>query len=502
MRLPKTYPLCNRYMPEHQQRLMATLIKKGGESKEEGHSMLRDVEESLQDIETVPASKQGRDTVIVQAHYFYNTTRWFVLGAEVDDEDDQVYLDCFVVLNGDTEMAERGSVLLSQIIGIGKPVELDFYWNKPTLAQALHEKYPNEFEPAQVSVQPITIMLLSDYKDLRDKQDKLLDILEKKLNAYPRGPMGLVAESVRLSDEYILVNTQFKKEFKKLQELNKLIVKMTPKGERKSKYADVTANITQAYALNRQIEGMITNRGTDTSAYTPAEKMQLLQYSGMGGLEYAGATGKGLLYEYFTPTQVVRKMWALALKHGYQGGQVLEPSAGNGMFLQQQPAQAPSIWTTYEINPTSAAILSICWPNATNYHQYFEQRFIERNKSIGAKGNKPTYDLVIGNPPYGDVQGTAGSIYFNMGERTYSKAKSYDEYFILRGLDVLKPGGLLIYVIGAEVANGGKLWLDKDITPCKEIITQRADLIDAYRLPNGIFERTDVVSDIVVFKRK
>jgi hypothetical protein len=27
-------------------------------------------------------------------------------------------------------------------------------------------------------------------------------------------------------------------------------------------------------------------------------------------------------------------------------------------------------------------------------------------------------------------------------------------------------------------------------------------LIDAYRLPNGVFERTDVVSDIIVLKKK
>jgi N-6 DNA Methylase len=482
MRLPKTYPLCNRYMPEHQQRLMATLIKKGGESKEEGHSMLRDVEESLQDIETVPAWKQGRDTVIVKAHYFYNTTRWFVLGAEVNDEDDQVYLDCFVVLNGDTEMAERGSVLLSQIIQIGKPVELDFYWNKPTLAQALHEKYPNEFEPAPVS-EPI------------QKKKQLYRIFKDN----ERIKFAGTDYPSFFSDLDLAIEKTDWRAGEKIYEWDNDSDRRM--GEVLVRPQIYSAN-GLAYTLNRQIEDMITNRGINTSAYTPAEKMQLLQYSGMGGLEKSGATGKGLLYEYFTPTEVVRKMWALALKHGYQGGQVLEPSAGNGMFLQQQPAQAPSIWTTYEINPTSAAILSICWPNATNYHQYFEQRFIERNKSIGAKGNKPTFDLVIGNPPYGDVQGTAGSIYFNMGERTYSKAKSYDEYFILRGLDVLKPGGLLIYVIGAEVANGGKLWLDKGITPCKEIITQRADLIDAYRLPNGIFERTDVVSDIIVFKRK
>ena len=36
----------------------------------------------------------------------------------------------------------------------------------------------------------------------------------------------------------------------------------------------------------------------------------------------------------------------------------------------------------------------------------------------------------------------------------------------------------------------------------KEMIAERADLIDAYRLPNGVFERTDALTDILVFKHK
>ena len=38
-------------------------------------------------------------------------------------------------------------------------------------------------------------------------------------------------------------------------------------------------------------------------------------------------------------------------------------------------------------------------------------------------------------------------------------------------------------------------------TKVKEIINSKAELVDAYRLPNGVFETTDVLSDIVVFKK-
>lgn len=261
-------------------------------------------------------------------------------------------------------------------------------------------------------------------------------------------------------------------------------------------------NAKQAYQLNLQIEETIRKKGTNPNAYTQSEKLQLMMYSGMGGLQKQGATGKGLLYEYFTPDPVVKKMWSLCLKYGFKGGNILEPSAGVGAFLKHAPqTERGNKFTAHEINDTSMSILRICYPTAMVQHQYFEQRFISaQNTSIKDKV-VPNFDLVIGNPPYGDVKGSAGSIYFNMGEREYSKAMAYDEYFILRGLDSLKSGGLLCYIIGAEVANGGIPFLDKGTSKAKEAINDRGELIDAYRLPNGIFDRTDVLSDIIVFRK-
>lgn len=109
----------------------------------------------------------------------------------------------------------------------------------------------------------------------------------------------------------------------------------------------------------------------------------------------------------------------------------------------------------------------------------------------------PKYSLVIGNPPYGKLQ----SKYIGMGEDKYTKATNWVEYFITRGLDLLHSGGLLIYIIGAEQKNGGSMFLDSDITPAKKDIFDKAMLIDAYRLPTNLFERTGVSSEIVVFKK-
>ncbi len=263
----------------------------------------------------------------------------------------------------------------------------------------------------------------------------------------------------------------------------------------------------QAYELNKQIEALIEQKGTNPDAYTADEKAMLSQYSGYGGLDrFMEESNPGILYEFFTPTPIVKKMWGLALKLGFKGGEVLEPAAGNGAFIAQVPGknylERDAVVTAIEPQQYSYAILKILYPEARVVQGLFEEQFIDKNINVSIKNKvAEVFDLIIGNPPYGTIKGGAGGKYMEMGERGYTKAQAYDEYFILRGLDLLKPGGILIYIIGAEVANGGVPFLQKGTTITKEAISERADLVDAYRLPNGVFDRTDVLSDIVCFTK-
>lgn len=74
----------------------------------------------------------------------------------------------------------------------------------------------------------------NEYKELQNKQNTIVDILSDKLNSYPKGDFGMVEESLRMSDEFRLVKSNFNKEFKKLQEINRLGMKMFKKEIRKS----------------------------------------------------------------------------------------------------------------------------------------------------------------------------------------------------------------------------------------------------------------------------
>ncbi len=255
------------------------------------------------------------------------------------------------------------------------------------------------------------------------------------------------------------------------------------------------------YNINKEIEKLIDEKGDNPDNYTTDQKNFLRQYSGYGGLvtdKMSLEEAKASFTEFYTPDLIVQKMWALAYKYGFQDGQsVLEPSVGTGQFLKYVPDQ--SIATGYEINKYSYIICKILYPKFNFYHQPFEDIFIKNRDSVRSKiADLKKYDLNIGNPPYGDV----GGFGMGMGEKQYTKSGNWIEYFLIRGLDLLVPGGLLIYIIGTEVANGGIPFLQQGPSKAKEMIAERADLLDAYRLPNGVFDRTDVLSDILVFKRK
>lgn len=273
--------------------------------------------------------------------------------------------------------------------------------------------------------------------------------------------------------------------------------------EQDGKYGSVKSEPQKSdYQKNKEIEQLIDQKGDNPNNYLFSEKQYLREYSGYGGIdvEEFGSIeeAKKAMTEFYTPDAIIRKMWALAYKYGFKDGQsVLEPSVGTGEFLKYVPAQ--SMATGYEINKYSYTICKILYPQFNFYLQPFENVFIKNRDTVKNKlSDIPKYNLVIGNPPYGDVSGLG----MGMGEKQYTNAKNWIEYFILRGLDLTLPNGLLIYIIGVEVANGGVPFLQQGNTKAKQMIAEKAELLDAYRLPNGVFDRTDVLSDILVFKRK
>ena len=128
--------------------------------------------------------------------------------------------------------------------------------------------------------------------------------------------------------------------------------------------------------LNKQILQLIQNKDKASQDYSQKDKQFIAQYEGSGGQGSKGATGEGVLYEFFTPDFVCELMWKLAYRYGFKaGGSVLEPSVGTGNLLKWAPNNSKCYG--FEINPLSKRITEILYPDAKIYEGYFETAFLQ-----------------------------------------------------------------------------------------------------------------------------
>lgn len=249
---------------------------------------------------------------------------------------------------------------------------------------------------------------------------------------------------------------------------------------------------TQA-EINANIAAKVRAKLTSGEVWTQPELDSLQHYTGAGGLHQEGATDTGILHEFYTPDDIIARMWALAYQYGFAGGKVLEPSAGTGRFLRYvDPANCTV--RAFEVDEISGNILKACFPWADVTIGPFETMFYPNGPAQKRVQPAADFDLVIGNPPYG---ARTGNYQGKQLEGRYTIANTLDQYFIEKGVSLLKPNGLLVFIVpSAFLGNDGKY------NAFKDQLAETADLIDAYRMPLKIFDFTGVGTDIIVIRKK
>ena len=95
---------------------------------------------------------------------------------------------------------------------------------------------------------------------------------------------------------------------------------------------------------------------------------------------------------------------------------------------------------------------------------------------------------MIGNPPYGKHTNKYTSFF-----KKEDDFKQTETFFIKKGLDLLKSGGLLIFIVPMNV-------LANDINTLKSI-PDLCIIEDAYRLP-PVFGSTNICTDIIVLRKR
>lgn len=218
---------------------------------------------------------------------------------------------------------------------------------------------------------------------------------------------------------------------------------------------------------------------------TEEDKLILAQYEGGGGIKEENRTSAQVLNEFYTPNNLIEKVWNLVDAYHPNGKTVLEPTAGIGKFANNRPNNQ---FTMHELDETSARINKILHPEANIIQGAYQKQFLDEHERILNEDYvQPKYDIVIGNPPYGEYSGK----YKNLEGKHHQR---YEEYFIEKGLDALKDeNSILAYVVPSGFLDSKK---DKQ----KELIASKGQFVDAYRLPAGTFSTTDVGTDILIMR--
>jgi SAM-dependent methyltransferase len=181
---------------------------------------------------------------------------------------------------------------------------------------------------------------------------------------------------------------------------------------------------------------------------------------------------------HYTSAEVVQAVWSAVADLGFAGGKVLEPGCGSGNFIGFAPPGC-SI-TGVELDPATAGIAAALYPSASIRAESFADTALPEDD----------LDLVIGNVPFGKI--TLHDPNHNPGRH------SIHNHFIIKSLDLTRPGGLLAVVTS-------RFTLDAQADAARREMAERADLLGAVRLPAGTFRAisgTDVVTDIVFLRKR
>ncbi len=263
------------------------------------------------------------------------------------------------------------------------------------------------------------------------------------------------------------------------------------------------ANAAAIDLLRRIVDG--------PQALSPEGRQTLIRYSGWGGIpasfnlegldpgwvvrsrrlrELLGdddyeAARASVNSSHYTDPLIIHWIWAVLRRLGFAGGSIVEPSAGIGHFIGCMPRAiaARSRITAIELDTVSGRILKALYaPYGVDVRiSGFETTLLPDN----------SVDLVISNVPFGN-HGVSDN-----RNRPYSRA-SIHNWFVGRALDIARPGGLVCFITSSY-------FLDESNPAVRAHACGVADLITAFRLPSGSFERlggTRVQADLVILRKR
>ncbi|WP_412468699.1 helicase-related protein [Pedobacter sp. KLB.chiD] len=205
--------------------------------------------------------------------------------------------------------------------------------------------------------------------------------------------------------------------------------------------------------------------------------------------QYVDSVKSSVLTAFYTPRQVIDAISATFFKHGLTIHKLIEPSAGIGSFIESFTHKQKLDTTAFEKDLLTGKILKHLYPDCDLRISGFEEIPEKENSS---------YDVVASNIPFGDTS-VFDLSYRRSNDRVKAQAaRSIHNYFFLKGSNMLREGGILVYITSQGILNSRKNEF------IRQALMQDHSLISAIRLPNNLFTEyagTEVGSDLVVLQK-
>lgn len=201
---------------------------------------------------------------------------------------------------------------------------------------------------------------------------------------------------------------------------------------------------------------------------------------------YIQSLKNSVLTAFYTPEVVAADIQEPLQSAGILPERFLDPSAGTGMFIRGLK-DIPEVHC-FEKDRLTGKILSSLYPES--------RVTIDGFQSIQPFYNN-YFDVVSSNIPFGNTR-----VYdrdFDRSEDAVRKSSlgAVHNYFFLKGMDMLREGGILAYITTSGVMDS------PGNRPIREWLMNHADLVSAIRLPENLFidAGTQVGTDLIVLQK-
>lgn len=197
------------------------------------------------------------------------------------------------------------------------------------------------------------------------------------------------------------------------------------------------------------------------------------------------------LTSYYTPKQIILYKIGLLKKNGFEPLTILEPSAGNGAYVQELKKAFPNARIT-ALEPDLLTFEVLKANNLRNnnvevLNSTFEDFYLQHRSS-------KKYDLVITNIPFGDIPITKAYQHPYLSD---PRLKNVGNYFNVHAPKMSATGGVTAILTSSSFSESAAQ------DHFRENILQENDLMLANRFNNSLFatEGTKVVTDVLIYKK-